>query len=169
MKSLYFILFLSVMFIGAMNFHSPPILEDDFGQTQSIIDFDKKYQESINQIKLLGASDSLAIIIYNKSVKYGFDPLMVTRLIKVESNFNHLAQSNKEAIGLMQITPSTARLYKFNHVTDIETNIDNGLYILRDKQNMYGTLELALLSYNGGHKAVKSRFNQKYANKILGG
>ena len=43
------------------------------------------------------------------SAQYGLDPLLVTSIVKVESNFLKRARSSVGAIGLMQLLPSTAR------------------------------------------------------------
>jgi soluble lytic murein transglycosylase-like protein len=137
-------------------------------QVKALIDFDKKYQSTLREIQDIGADDSLSILIYDKSIKYGFDPLLTARLIKIESNFDPYAISYVGAMGLTQTMPSTCRLYGLDCTFEPERNIDNGLYILWDKLKQYKTIEKALLSYNGGAAGVKHRFNQTYADNIMG-
>jgi len=165
--NLKILLVIPLIFLGAISVKPPPVFEEDYQQYISMAEFNKKYIADLEKIKALGAPDSLAPLIYSKSVKYGFAPEMVTRLIKIESNFNKFALSNKGAIGLMQTTQSTCKAYNLEYSYDESVNIDNGLYILSDKVNQYGTLELALYSYNGGWKAVKYKFNSHYVKSIL--
>ncbi len=50
-------------------------------------------------------------IISAMSEAHGVDPLLVRALIQVESNYQTRARSPKGAMGLMQLMPSTARVY----------------------------------------------------------
>ncbi len=43
------------------------------------------------------------------SKEFGVDPYLVAAIINVESSYDKMALSNKEARGLMQISPSTGR------------------------------------------------------------
>jgi len=76
-----------------------------------------------------------------------------------ESRFRHadengrITKSPKGAIGLMQVTPDTARQYKFDlsDLRDPQKNLNAGLTILKDllgKSNGVG--EIAAAKYNGG-------------------
>lgn len=165
---------LSLMFIQAMDNNSPPYkspelsIESQVSTLNSMINFDKEYKESLRKITGLGAPDSLASLIYEKSTKYGYDPLMVTRLIKAESNFDPNALSPKNALGLMQTLPLTCENLGLEYTTDPIKNIEAGLYILSLMQlEVGGNLELALLYYNGGVKGFRTKFNQLYADNIL--
>lgn len=165
--NLKILLVIPLIFLSAISVKPPSVFEEDYQQYISMIEFNQRYTANLEKIKSLGAPDSLASLIYSKSVKYGFDSEMVTRLIKIESNFNKFALSNKGAIGLMQTTQSTCKAYNLEYSYDESVNIDNGLYILSDKVKQYGTLELALHSYNGGWRAVKYKFNSRYVKSIL--
>ena len=59
-------------------------------------------------------------VIKQYSQQCNVDPLFITSIIKVESNFNPDARSKKGAIGLMQIMPPTAKEIagKYFGVTD---------------------------------------------------
>lgn len=155
------------LLIGSVVNNTMPKFEEDYSHYMSMLEFDKKYVADLEKIKALGAPDSLAPLIYEKSIKYNFDVETVTRLIKIESNFNKFALSNSGAIGLMQTTKSTCRAYKLNYTYEEAENLDNGLCILTDKVKQYGSLELALYSYNGGWKGVKYKFNSFYVKSIL--
>ena len=52
---------------------------------------------------------ALANAIVEQSRVYGIDPYLVMAVIKTESTFNSRARSNKGAMGIMQILPSTAK------------------------------------------------------------
>lgn len=172
MKKLLILILLCYIFLKMIQVLIEPFQEHnkaEIEQVSALIQFNEKYQSTLKQIQAIGADDSLSVLIYDKSIKYNFDPILITRLIKTESNFDPFAISYKGAIGLTQTTPSTCRLYNLECTFEPEINIDNGLYILADKLKQYKTIEKALLSYNGGHKAVKHRFNQSYANNIMKG
>lgn len=90
---------------------------------------------------------------------------MVAAVIKTESNFKPDAKSNKDAYGLMQITPSTAQWaakemgiqdYEENMLLDPEFNIKMGCwYIDNLKKEFNGDINLVLAAYNGGRGNVQ--------------
>ncbi|MGI4936518.1 MAG: transglycosylase SLT domain-containing protein, partial [Janthinobacterium lividum] len=57
---------------------------------------------------------------------YEVDPQLVMAFIKVESGFNEKAVSPKNAQGLMQLIPDTARRFRVKDVFDPEQNIKGG-------------------------------------------
>lgn len=91
----------------------------------------------------------------DKSAKaHDVDPLLVHSIIKVESNYNVHAVSNKGAQGLMQLTPSTARMLGVSNSFDPEQNIEAGVKYLKYLQDLYKDDRLALAAYNAGPGAV---------------
>ncbi len=95
-------------------------------------------------------------IIREKSLKYNIEPSVIKAMISVESNWNPRAVSEKGALGLMQLMPSTARDMLVNDPFDPEENIEGGVRYLRrllDKFN--GDLSLALAAYNAGPSRVE--------------
>jgi len=107
--------------------------------------------------------------------QYGLDPLFITAVIKVESNFFRRARSNRGAIGLMQVLPSTAKGlapelgYSDFSKVDLEnpdTNIRFGsLYLKKLLDEFNGNTFLAAAAYNAGMTKVKGWYSQ---NPLLG-
>ncbi|MFD3157653.1 lytic transglycosylase domain-containing protein [Haloimpatiens sp. FM7330] len=99
------------------------------------------------------------------SQEYNVDPYMVAAVVKTESNFNKDAKSHKDAVGLMQITPDTAKwvaskmgLKDFNieMLYNPEVNIKMGCwYIDNLKKEFKDDMNLVLAAYNGGRGNVK--------------
>lgn len=89
------------------------------------------------------------------SYQYGLDPDLIKAVIRVESNFNPRAVSNKGAIGLMQLLPSTAKLMGVKDPYDIKENIYGGCkYLKYLLEEFSGDLKLALAAYNSGKEKV---------------
>jgi type II secretory pathway component PulC len=93
--------------------------------------------------------------ILNASRKHGVDPDLIKAVIKVESGFNPNAVSPKNAMGIMQLMPETARDYSINDPFDPKENIDGGVRALRDLMDYFNNdLALSLAAYNAGKEAV---------------
>lgn len=87
------------------------------------------------------------------------DPALLAAVIYQESEFRSDARSSSGAIGLMQLTPATARGIAVrtggSHFTtgdlyDPEVNIRYGARYLADLFSEYGAERLALAAYNAG-------------------
>ena len=99
------------------------------------------------------------------SQKYDLDPYLIYSLIKVESKFNPSAKSNKGALGLMQITPSTGAYiaeligdsdFKKEMLYNPEVNIKYGcFYLAKLFDDFNGNLDCVLAAYNGGEGNVR--------------
>lgn len=93
----------------------------------------------------------------------GLDPYFVAALVAQESTFVADVRSGANAYGLMQLLPSTARMYarklgmrySTRLLTDPESNIRMGTAYLADKVKEFGGLHFALASYNAGERAVR--------------
>lgn len=90
--------------------------------------------------------------------RYIINPSFARALIECESGFDPDAKSEKGALGLMQVVPSTAKLYGWDGVsslTDPYNNIDWGMVRLADAlRETGGNAEQAVWHYHGGPKGV---------------
>jgi len=99
--------------------------------------------------------------ILNACSRHGVDPHLVKAIIKAESNFNPRAVSPKNARGLMQIIPATAKSYGVRNSFDPSSNINGGVKILKDLIDYFKDIKLAVAAYNAGKNAVI-----KYNNNV---
>jgi soluble lytic murein transglycosylase len=95
--------------------------------------------------------------------EHGLDPAFVAAVIYQESKFNPSAKSSSGAIGLMQLTPSTAHGIAVRthgsafHTADLydpEINIRYGAWYLHDLFAKYHSERLVLAAYNAGQGNV---------------
>ncbi len=86
---------------------------------------------------------------------YGLDPDLVLSVIQAESNFNPRAHSAKNAQGLMQLIPATARRFGVTDSWDPAQNLHGGMaYLQWLMQRFEGNVSLVLAAYNAGENAV---------------
>ena len=103
------------------------------------------------------------------SKEYLVDPYLIYAIIKVESNFNEGALSNKGATGLMQLMDKTAKEMAENVVMEYETgitlynpekNIKLGVAYYSSLKNIYKVDSVALAAYNAGSGNVNKWIEQ---------
>jgi soluble lytic murein transglycosylase len=92
--------------------------------------------------------------------KYNVDEYLVYSIMREESRFQKDVRSPANAIGLMQLLPSTARLtagevgmsgFNTGMLSIPRVNIELGIYYFKKVLNMFnGDIHLALASYNAG-------------------
>ncbi len=99
-------------------------------------------------------SKQISDFVDQSSRTHQVDPLLVHSIIKVESNYNSFAVSNKGAEGLMQLMPPTARMLGVSNSFDPQQNIEAGVKYLKYLQGVYKDDRLALAAYNAGPAAV---------------
>jgi soluble lytic murein transglycosylase-like protein len=86
--------------------------------------------------------------------RHGVSPRLLRAMISVESNFQQRARSRRGAMGLMQLMPTTARLYSVTNPYDPRSNIEAGARHLRMLLDRFD-VSRALAAYNAGEGAVR--------------
>ncbi|MBQ8792148.1 MAG: lytic transglycosylase domain-containing protein [Clostridia bacterium] len=112
-----------------------------------------KYKEEIEQL----------------SEKYAVDGAIVASVANVESGFNEDAVSNKGAVGIMQLMPSTAQWlaskinieYSQEKLLDGAYNIELGAYYLSFLIDYFQDERVGICAYNAGQGNVASWLNNK--------
>jgi len=106
---------------------------------------------------------------------YGLDPKLVLAVIHAESAFNPAAVSHKNAHGLMQLIPQTAKRFGVKDINNPVQNLHGGMAYLRWLLAYFrGNLEHALAGYNAGEGAVLKyqgippyRETRNYVRKVI--
>jgi soluble lytic murein transglycosylase-like protein len=119
--------------------------------------------------------EQLVPLIERHSLAQNLDPKLVRALIQAESGYNRRALSNKGAIGLMQLMPTTAKLLRVTDPWDAEENVRGGTTYLRQLLDRFaGRLEWAVAAYNAGPGAVERhrgippyRETREYVQRVL--
>ncbi len=108
--------------------------------------------------------------------KFEIDPVLVMAVISTESAFNPKALSPKNAQGLMQLIPATARRFGVADPWNPLENIIGGVaYLHWLTRHFSGDVKLVLAGYNAGEGAVEKykgvppyRETRHYVKRILG-
>lgn len=127
-------------------------------ETTYFINFKKLYLSVlISGTSFVAFASPYEDLINKHSLANGLDPNLTTAVITRESAFKSNARSHKDARGLMQVIPSTARFMGVNPATlyDPEQNIIAGTRYLAYLSKMFnGDVTKILAGYNAGHGAV---------------
>ncbi|MEW6499872.1 MAG: lytic transglycosylase domain-containing protein [Thermodesulfobacteriota bacterium] len=107
--------------------------------------------------------------------RYDLDPHLIRAVIKVESNYDHLAVSEKGARGLMQLMPATAAEMNVYNLFDPRENIMGGACYLKQLLGRFNyNLPLTIAAYNAGPGAVERcggipnyEETQRYVRSVL--
>ncbi|HEX3818726.1 MAG TPA: transglycosylase SLT domain-containing protein [Candidatus Sulfotelmatobacter sp.] len=104
------------------------------------------------------------------SVANGLDPYLVASLIRQESEFNPLAVSHANAVGLMQLLPRTGRVvarqeslkrYTASQLYTPAVNLELGTRYFKGMVDQFGgSFEHALAAYNAGSDRVEEWMGQ---------
>lgn len=110
------------------------------------------------------------------SVKNGLDPYLVASLIRQESEFNPVAVSRANAVGLMQLLPKTGKLvahqeslkhYTAPQLYTAPVNLQLGTRYFKGMVDKFGgSVQYALAAYNAGSDRVEDWLGQgKYRDE----
>jgi soluble lytic murein transglycosylase len=111
-------------------------------------------------------------VISAQAAKTSLNPAFILSLIRQESGFEVKARSKANALGLMQIIPSTGKKlaknasigrFTANKLYQAEINITLGVKYLASLMKQYGREELALAAYNAGNTRV-DRWLKEFGN-----
>lgn len=131
--------------------------------------FEQLYFLILKQLYPLKFADS----IKKYSQQINVDPYLICAIIKSESNFNQYAVSRKGAIGLMQLSPATAKWvayklrleYSIEKLYDPNYNILIGTWYIKYLIDYYkNDIRLAVAAYNAGMTNVNKWLYQKDKN-----
>jgi soluble lytic murein transglycosylase-like protein len=126
--------------------------------------------------------ESLASNVDRVSRRFGVDSEMIYAVIRAESSFDPKAVSDRGAMGLMQILPSTAREVAAHlniHWTDDRilwdpvTNLEMGTFYLSTLLTRFDSVETALAAYNQGPnriaalQASQAALPMEYPDRVL--
>ena len=104
-------------------------------------------------------------IVRGHAANYHLDPALLAAVIETESKFDAEARSSAGAVGLMQLTPTTAEgiaqytgghNFHLSDLTNPEINVRYGAWYLRNLLNRYGDERTALAAYHAGPGNVDS-------------
>ncbi len=133
--------------------------------------------------EIVGASElpipqfRYARLVLPLSEKHGMDWKLVAAVMATESSYNPRAISTKGAVGLMQLMPRTAALYKvsYKELFNPEKNIEAGVRHLKMLHDRYdGDLSRVIAAYNTGEGAVDRyngippyRYTRAFVRKVM--
>jgi soluble lytic murein transglycosylase-like protein len=121
------------------------------------------YSESIQEIVANASCHScdgkpFHRMVVNASLRHGVPPSLIHAVIQKESGYNPHARSRRNARGLMQVTPATARFVGVRHgqsLYDPQTNIHAGTAYLKYLMSTHVTFDEVLAAYNSGPGNVR--------------
>lgn len=97
-------------------------------------------------------AEKIAKLTIELSSEYDLDPYWMLSMMYVESRFKNDVISSEGARGLMQIIPSTAKLYGVSkeQLHNPTINIDTGFQYYRYLLDLYDNQKMATVAYNQG-------------------
>lgn len=97
----------------------------------------------------------IAGAIHRHAVRTGRDPDLILALALKESDLKPEAVSPVGAEGLIQVMPQWVKVFGDDcNLKDLDCNLRQGLRLLGVYEDLYGSLELALVAYNRGPNPV---------------
>ncbi len=131
-----------------------------------------KYSSTLSMLEAY----NLAKLIKDECEYRDMDPSVILGVIMVESSFLPDALSNKGAVGLMQLMPSTGRymakkegmnLKSKQELYDPQVNVKLGIAYLSMLETQFNNIERALGAYNYGPRKFESYVGKNDSSKLL--
>ena len=95
-------------------------------------------------------------LVEQTAARFQVDPELIRAIIRVESDYDPKAVSNKGAMGLMQLIPATAHRFGVVNPFDPKQNLEGGVNYLKYLLGLFGgNLSLSLAAYNAGEHSVQ--------------
>lgn len=95
-------------------------------------------------------------LVEQTASRFQVDPALIRAIIRVESDYDPKAISNKGAMGLMQLIPETAHRFGVVNAFDPKQNLEGGINYLKYLLHLFGgDLSLSLAAYNAGEHTVQ--------------
>ncbi|MHB8624072.1 MAG: lytic transglycosylase domain-containing protein [Sulfuricaulis sp.] len=118
--------------------------------------------KSVSPSAYVSASKLYEPLVARAAREHQIDRALLQAVIAAESGYDRYAISRKGAVGLMQLTPETARRYGVRNLYDPAENIQGGAQYLRDLMRRFNNnLSLTLAAYNAGEDAIV-----RYGNRV---
>jgi hypothetical protein len=137
--------------LGNVPQQMPACLSDERSYEQTAVVSEDRYVQS-----LPARRQDVAALVVRLAPEYDVDPRLARAIAGVESNFDRLAQSPKNARGVMQLIPETAARFNVRNPLDAEDNIRGGLAYLRWlSRHFKGDVLRVVAAYNAGEGAVQ--------------
>ena len=142
-----------------------------------VVKLEKKYQKSKKQLKQIKQAIERAILKASK--RYNLSPKLIRALIQEESGGGIkgvYAISRRNAKGLTQLLPGTAKEMGVKDPFDIEQNIIGGSRYLKQLLDQFDNIYLGLIAYNWGpgntERALRGQKHlptsvRRYATRII--
>ncbi|MEN8185351.1 MAG: lytic transglycosylase domain-containing protein [Myxococcota bacterium] len=124
----------------------------------------------------------LAHTLVEECRRHQVDPSLVLGVVQIESGFYNFAMSDKGALGLMQIMPTTGRAMARRlgvpwagpeTLFDPVVNVRLGIAYLAQLEANFGRMDVALAAYNWGPGRIGARLRRgevlprRYAENVL--
>ena len=115
-------------------------------------------------------------LLWRTGQRWGVDPLLLAAMVETESGFDAEAVSVQGALGLMQVLPETADLFRpISDPMEPTVNVEVGARYLLSQLDLFdGDLPLALAAYNAGPGNVirfagipPFRETRRYVRRVL--
>jgi soluble lytic murein transglycosylase-like protein len=135
---------------GVMHFTNTPVESE-----QKSVRYRFYRKEEFQEKKQYNYFDNIDTYIIKAAHHHDVSFPLIKAMIKVESDFNPMAVSEKGAMGLMQIMPFNFKHLSIRDPLDPWENIMGGVRYFKNMLNKFnGDLSLSLAAYNAGPHAV---------------